>query len=1162
MDPSLELQTIKELINSVHKNDLIIDSNGLIFCVGPQLLHLFGEFNPVGQSFFDVFTSKKLIDINSLDASFLSIHEIDTLRSDYISQQYYLDAEYNVLLESYRYVKIKIGKTIHASNRIATDLIKQIDPELSVEDFLLSVLYNLPSDLGIFNLEHQYVYLNPAAVSNGEIRDFLVGKTDFDYCELRGVDTKMAEGRRVLFNQVFSNKATTYWEDSHPQSDGSVKTVLRRFSPIFASDQKMIGVLGYGIDISQVKTAQQLAQFNEERFKSLFENNMAGVFRTTEAGEILDINESYAKIFGFESVEDLKNQRTSSFYPNPEARESYLKVLKEKGSLQNYVLQNKRKDGQLIELLANVKYRKEGNTGVIEGTLIDITALSQANQQLEEQKKDLERLAYFLDQTTDAVQVVDEDGHFVYLNKTGCERLGIERENITNHTVFEIEKFFTSKKQWQDHLITLQKLGKINMETTHVNCKTGEKIPVEITVIPRVFDGKKYFITTSKDITDKIEARKVLEQKNKFVKDLTDAVNTSSLVSVADKHGKIINVNSRFAEVSGFSVEELLGSDHSIVNSGYHTKEFWSDMYKTIFSGKVWRAEVRNKAKDGTFYWVNTVIYPILDENRQPYEFMSIRQVITDAKLNEGLIKKQINFQNLVIRTSSKLINLNPEDLDAALNEALKDIGLFVDADRSYIFDYNIKNQTINNLYEWCREGITPQIDELQNVPFSEVPAWIDVHFKGQIMDIPSVAALESSKLKELLEVQDIKSLLAIPMMDGDKCIGFIGFDAVREEHNYNETDKIILELFSEMIVNINKRIEFIQEIEIANKKYIEINENLEKTVAEKTAKNNELTQMMSNQDKLAMIGEITAGITHDLNTPMGAIKVGAESIRYTLENLFKKVIEKCSIDQLHYACNRSVNHDVQMFVGGLQMLRETQSLSNYLQKHYPKVEDIPNLSSALVKARILENEPEVIEKILTSDNPIEFIDLIYHIQSTRTFVDTVLEAGDKSASVIKNLRFYLKEGGTLEKTHVNIKNNIRTVLNVFNHQIKHNVDLHFNVPEDLEVIGYENKLYQLWSNLIKNAIDAIGEKGKLIIDAKRENGRIEVSVKNTGKMIPIELQDKIFEKFFTTKDKSNGTGLGLSIVKKVVEEHGAKIKLNSNEEFTSFIVTFEKESL
>ncbi len=1156
------LDPFVRILETVYPCDFIIDNEGNIVVSGIDFNSSIILDNAVDHSFVELF-SCNAVDLKTLiEGKTFNPDQKFQLDSTFLKENHQIQVQFSNLNDAYIYCKSTISKSSHQSNHIAEDLIKNIDKDLSLNDFLMSVLYNLPSDIGVFDLDHKYIYLNPSAVQKNEVRDFLIGKTDFDYCEYRGIDTKMAEERHRLFQEVFTSESTSTWEDSHKQPDGTVKTVLRRFSPIFNPKNKLIGVMGYGIDISPIKIAQQLAKFNEERYKSLFENNMAGVFRTTEKGEILEINNAYARIFGYESAEDLKRHKSSSFYLSPEARQAYLTVLKQKGSLQNFLIDNVRNDGKLIQLLVNVKYIPNGDDSILEGTVLDITVLSEANKKLASQKKDLERLAFFLDQTSDAIQVVDETGHFAYLNKTACERLGIPQEDTKHHTVFEIEGFFDTLDDWKRHIDYLKQVGKVNIETVNNNIITGIEIPVEITVIPREFDGKTYVISSSRDISEKKQSQVTLSEKNKFVQDLTSAVNASSLVSVTDKTGRIINANDNFCRTSGYSLEELIGSNHNIVNSGYHTKDFWNQMYATITSGRTWQGEIRNKKKDGSHYWVNTVIYPILDDEGSPIQFMSIRQDITHAKENELVIQKQVKLQDLLIRTGARLINLEAANLDAEINEALEEIGQFVDADRSYIFDYNHDKQTTNNTYEWCREGITPQIAELQEIPFDVVPRWIEVHFKGEIMDVPSVEELEPSEFKELLEVQDIKSLIALPLMDGNKCMGFIGFDSVRSVRIFTESDKIILELFAQMIVNIYKRIEFINQIEEANKKYVDINEGLEKSVAEKTAKNNELTQMMSNQDKLAMIGEITAGITHDLNTPIGAIKVGAESIRYTLENLFKSVIEKCDIEQLHFSCSRSSQMNVQMFVGGLQMMRETKQLLAYLNTNYPDLKDADKMASALVKTRILENEPEVIEKIINAPNSYDFIDLVYHIQSVRTFVDTVLEAGDKSASVIRNLRFYLKEGGNLEKTEVHLKDNLRTVLNVFNHQLRTNIDLQFDVPESLVVFAYENKLYQLWSNLIKNAIDAIGDKGQLIITGKSLGNIIEVTVTNSGKMIPIEIQDKIFEKFFTTKSSANGTGLGLSIVKKVIEEHGAKIRLTSNDDFTSFIVTFDATSI
>lgn len=110
------------------------------------------------------------------------------------------------------------------------------------------------------------------------------------------------------------------------------------------------------------------------------------------------------------------------------------------------------------------------------------------------------------------------------------------------------------------------------------------------------------------------------------------ALDVNVIMSVTDKKGIIISVNKRFCEVSQFNDDELVGKSHNIINSGYHTRAFFAELWKTISSGKVWHGEIKNKAKDGTFYWVDTVIVPVFDTTRNIQQFLSLRILITDRK--------------------------------------------------------------------------------------------------------------------------------------------------------------------------------------------------------------------------------------------------------------------------------------------------------------------------------------------------------------------------------------------------------------------------------------------------------------------------------------------------------------------------------------------------
>ena len=212
--------------------------------------------------------------------------------------------------------------------------------------------------------------------------------------------------------------------------------------------------------------------------------------------------------------------------------------------------------------------------------------------------------------------------------------------------------------------------------------------------------------------TDKRSGGESSPENRNLLKELADlkfALDEAAIVATTDQRGRITYVNDKFCEISKYSREELLGQDHRIINSGYHPEEFIRGIWTAIANGKVWRGELRNRAKDGSIYWVDTTIVPFIDENGKPFQYTAIRYDITERKLAEGRIRQQASLLN--------------KAQDAILVCDLKSHILFWNAGAEKIYGWHIDEVLGRSIDEVFTTGADGQTIDAQTV-FEEGDEW------------------------------------------------------------------------------------------------------------------------------------------------------------------------------------------------------------------------------------------------------------------------------------------------------------------------------------------------------------------------------------------------------------------------------------------------------
>ncbi|WP_341529077.1 EAL domain-containing protein [Nostoc sp. UHCC 0302] len=398
--------------------------------------------------------------------------------------------------------------------------------------------------------------------------------------------------------------------------------------------------------IEERRRVEAALRESEDKLRAVADNAPTVIYLKTLEGQLLLVNRQFEMLFGMQR-EQIIGKRDFELFPEEQAatyRENDLLVITSGEALnfeETVLLSNE------LRTYLSIKFPLyDANQALygIGGISTDITELRQA--QLQQQ-----RLASIVENSPHFVGFYTLDGQTMIINCAAQEIVGLEAMAVQQTQFAD----YYEPESWnyvkQEVLPIVLEQGRWEGETIFRHFQTGELIPVLQTIFvtrePKT--GKPINLATvARDVQQRKQAEAALQQSLKELAEMKFALDHSSIVAITDGKGIITYVNDKFCELSKYSREELIGQNHRIINSGYHSKAFFQQMWATISTGQVWQGEIKNRAKDNTFYWVATTIVPFLDAAGKPYQYIAIRSDITKRKQVEYTLQEQAQLLDLV----------------------------------------------------------------------------------------------------------------------------------------------------------------------------------------------------------------------------------------------------------------------------------------------------------------------------------------------------------------------------------------------------------------------------------------------------------------------------------------------------------------------------------